>query len=739
LIPVYQESRSQTPFSYKRHNDNSITKKRAKSIYQQKAPFLEQKLNVEWLSLLLGLCLLLSTPTAYSKSSATLPSQPSPRITQADIKIALYPKKHLFKAKVTLHIKGQRQKISQIYLSQMLKLTQVELKKGKKWLKIPFQRQLESLKLSLTTKATSTRLRLHYQVTFYARKNYLYRQIFCQIEPGDTYFLYGWYPTLHPFADPLTGHLLNKEHFPYTLQMEVPKGEVAITSGPLLKKKILPNKRIQYLFGPPPMNEAAIFFVSGNFKKHVYSKGKTKISFYVRSQNAAKGIPRFAGQLLKTSNFYHKLWGSPKNTPPKGPNTKPAKIKSYQNHWKIISFGGSGARGYPFSLLLDRGSGYLSPRKFPSFDRLFTNRQVLLHEIAHTWWGNAVTGIGKGSAWMNEGLANYASLRAIGALFGKKAENQAVRRHIDYFLQSKGKGGLLDPGGISQIAQRTAYTKGALVFYELEKGIGRKRLDKGLRLFFQKFRGKVARVKQLQKTLEIAAGTSLKHFFRDWIVGHGLPHIRLNSWSCTPSPTTKRTKAKGCILKIHLQNLGSIKGYARLQAIGPKGQTSAFHFVVSPNKKKVYLKKVSFLTKKLILNPDKLMLHGVRWRAALQRADRLRQSGQLRKAIPHYKNLLHAYPKNGHALYGLARSLEKLKQTKKAMQYYYRAGYHHEPKHTPYWVPAWSKYRYANLLQQTGMKKEAHKIFKKLLRSQHNPYGLHDRVRQTLRKEEKKK
>jgi len=531
--------------------------------------------------------------------------------------------------------------------------------------------------------------------------------------------LYGWYPSLHPFADPLTGRLLGAKRYPYELQIETPGGHWAVSSGPLLRRVVMKSGRVRYVFRQSAIKEAAIFFSVSPFRKRRHrTRRGTRLTFYLHAQDKGRNIKRLARMMARAQRLYERLWGRP---------VSPAQAKAgADRRWRLIFFGGSGARGYPFALLLDRRQDYFDGDLDAAIDSMFTRRQVLLHEMAHTWWGNAVTGVGKGSIWLNEGLANYAALRAIGALYGAKAEAAAIARHISFFLRGKGSAALLAPGGLSQMAGRIAYTKGALLFYELERRLGRPTLERGLRRFFQRRRGKFATIAHLKKALEHAAKRSLTGFFRDWVYGDALPFIRASQWRCP-------ARGSGCQLTLTLTNTGAIAGTAIVEVRSKRGKMARLVRLIQPGKAQQITARLPFVAAKVILDPDGTMLHGLRVQALLTRANQRRRSGKPKAAAALFKRLLALAPHHGQGLYSFGLLQQTRGQSKAAMALFLRASQQKAGPLTPAWVPLWARFRYAALLQRSGKPKAARRLLRQLLAQPRDPYGLKARVKAQLK------
>jgi hypothetical protein len=650
-----------------------------------------------------------------AQATAPVPAKQA-TLRRAVLSVSLWPAKHTMQVTARIHVQPVRRLTAlKVFLPQIIQLASAARLQGGKWVSVRWKRELETAQLFFPKGVSKpVSLRLRYSITFHSNKNYLFRAIFCRLDPEESYFLYGWYPSLQPFADPLSGRLLKNDRFPYQLRLEVPKGYRAIAAGPLLETKRLSSGRVRYVFRQSVLKEAAIFFSVATFRViHHRPASGVQVDLFVRKGDATTQIKKLGQLVVRAEAFYRKWWGSPTGT-------------NKRVRWQMASFGGSGARGYPFTLLLDRAQGYFQGGLSGWLDLMFSRRHVLLHEMAHTWWGNAVTGIGKGSVWLNEGMANYGSMRALGALFGKAAEQEAIRRHIRFFLVSKGRGGLFDPGGMAQMAQRTAYTKGALVFYELERILGRDKLDRGLRAYFQAYRGKFARAHDLKRILERTTGVSLDAFFQGWISGHGLPDVKLLSHACQ-----KGTEV-GCHLQVTLHNRGTLATKAIVRLTLANRQTRDVLVSVPAKGKVVHRVVLSRPPASVKLDPDGVMLHGFRLRAMFARANQLRRAGQHKVAKGLFLRILKVYPTHGYAHYSLGLLLGKQKQPAKALKAFRLAAASKPSDMTPSWLPLWASFRVASTLRQLGKQAEARRIFARLLKQPRDPYGLKQRIRSIL-------
>jgi len=120
---------------------------------------------------------------------------------------------------------------------------------------------------------------------------------------------------------------------------------------------------------------------------------------------------------------------------------------------------------------------------------------LVAHELAHSWSGNLVTNATWNDFWLNEGFTVYFEQRIMEALYGREysemlalIELGELRTDMEslkpadthLLLDLKGR----DPDdGMNQVA----YVKGAMFLRMLEEAVGRKRFDRFLRAYFDKF------------------------------------------------------------------------------------------------------------------------------------------------------------------------------------------------------------------------------------------------------------
>ncbi len=149
-------------------------------------------------------------------------------------------------------------------------------------------------------------------------------------------------------------------------------------------------------------------------------------------------------------------------------------------------------------------------------------RNIVVHEIAHQWFGNAVTESTWDDAWLSEGFATFFTILYYENQYGQDEYNKRI---------IKAKKAVLDMtikmSDFSIIAPRTAekeavttgltYQKGAWFLHMLRDKIGEQNFQKGIKSYYKKFYNANATTDDFRVEMEKAAGLDLKIFFKQWL------------------------------------------------------------------------------------------------------------------------------------------------------------------------------------------------------------------------------
>jgi aminopeptidase N len=138
-----------------------------------------------------------------------------------------------------------------------------------------------------------------------------------------------------------------------------------------------------------------------------------------------------------------------------------------------------------------------------------------VHELAHHWWGNAVSPKSWKDIWLNEGFATYCEALYFEFRSGKSALQSTMvskkQKHFD--------GILTEPG--EYLFTSTVYNKGAWVLHMLRYKVGKNTFLEILREYYREYKYSNASTDDFIRICKKVSGKDLKKFFEQWLTGEG--------------------------------------------------------------------------------------------------------------------------------------------------------------------------------------------------------------------------
>ncbi|MGL6266461.1 MAG: M1 family metallopeptidase, partial [Chitinophagaceae bacterium] len=149
-------------------------------------------------------------------------------------------------------------------------------------------------------------------------------------------------------------------------------------------------------------------------------------------------------------------------------------------------------------------------------------RNVVIHEIAHQWFGNAVTESTWDDAWLSEGFATFFTLLFQENAYGYEEYLEGLKKAksfvFDYYKKDS---------TFSIVDDRTAekgpvtngitYQKGAWVLHMLRERMGHDNFRKGIQAYYQQYMNANATTEDFIVEMEKVSNANLKPFFNQWL------------------------------------------------------------------------------------------------------------------------------------------------------------------------------------------------------------------------------
>ena len=159
-------------------------------------------------------------------------------------------------------------------------------------------------------------------------------------------------------------------------------------------------------------------------------------------------------------------------------------------------------------------------------ERLFRNRAVtvdlIAHETAHQWFGNAVTIRDWPHLWLSEGFATYFSALWTERSRGDSAfrsQMAASRRQILADTVAVARRPVIDTleTNLTALLNANSYQKGAWTLHMLRRAVGDSAFFRGLRRYYGEHRHGTVLTDDFQRAVESTSGVSLDWFFDQWL------------------------------------------------------------------------------------------------------------------------------------------------------------------------------------------------------------------------------
>lgn len=318
---------------------------------------------------------------------------------------------------------------------------------------------------------------------------------------------HNWLPTIDHIADKAT------------MEMDVvaPSHYQVISNGHRIEESDLPNamRRTVWREDVPIAPWLYVLGVAHFAIQHVGTYNGTPIETWVFAQDRDKGFHDFAMPTRDVLAFYSE-WVGPYSY---------EKLANVQSN----SVGGG----------MEAASAIFFDARSVTGMRDLRWRNVVIHEIAHQWFGNAVTESDWNDVWLSEGFATYFTLLFIEHAYGREEFVEGLRASRKTVIEFDAKTPTYrvvhdNLDDMSMVTSAMTYQKGGWTLHMLRNAIGDDHFWAGIRDYYARHRNGNASTSDFRLAMERASGRDLSPFFQQWLFRGGIPKVE-GSWSWDPN------------------------------------------------------------------------------------------------------------------------------------------------------------------------------------------------------------
>lgn len=160
--------------------------------------------------------------------------------------------------------------------------------------------------------------------------------------------------------------------------------------------------------------------------------------------------------------------------------------------------------------------------------------KLIAHEVAHQWFGDAVSENDWHHVWLSEGFANYFANLYWESAYGmdglKKQMTEERIKSISYIKSNPRP--IVDTTitDIGKVLSTNTYDRASFVLHMLRRQVGDSAFWRGIRDYYKAFKNGNVMTTDFRAAMENASGQKLTTFFSQWLYRSNIPKISV-SWS----------------------------------------------------------------------------------------------------------------------------------------------------------------------------------------------------------------
>jgi aminopeptidase N len=168
------------------------------------------------------------------------------------------------------------------------------------------------------------------------------------------------------------------------------------------------------------------------------------------------------------------------------------------------------------------------------------SESLVMHELAHQWFGDMITCRTWPDIWLNEGFATYCEVLYEENKYGTATYSSLITSDMTSARSASGSLYVSDSGS-TLFSWNLVYAKGAIVLHMLRHVVGDSNFFHGMYNYANNpaLKYGTATTADFRAEMELVSGIDLNYFFNEWVYGEKHPTYSY-AWCSKPTPTGNR-------------------------------------------------------------------------------------------------------------------------------------------------------------------------------------------------------
>jgi aminopeptidase N len=285
-----------------------------------------------------------------------------------------------------------------------------------------------------------------------------------------------------------------------SITLDLPRRYKVVANGDLQSRTHLPNGKTRYVWRQiTPIPSYLLGFAAGVFREVVDDSAKPTLRYLTSTAFDEDDIRKIFTETRSMMAFFEKKAGIPY------PEKQYTQV--LVSDWAAQEIGGFAVMGESYGR------------------RVFNDERAVwlgAHEVAHQWWGNAITNVSWNEFWLNEGIGSFMTAAYLEDRFGRETYERtlnAARTKYNAIREAGKDKSLIFDNWLNPTSQDRSlvYDKGFIATHELRETLGNEVFWKAFRDYTKKYWNQSVTTRDFQQAMEASSGRSLAAFFDEWV------------------------------------------------------------------------------------------------------------------------------------------------------------------------------------------------------------------------------